>query len=52
MLAQRPGPEEKLEVNMPNTQYYLGSKLHQVHEIFDSLGKAQKNVGFTRLNLS
>ena len=47
--ARRPGPEEKLTVNKPNTRYYLGSNLGKTRELFVRLDRARKKVGYTRL---
>ena len=47
--ARRPGPEEKLTVNKISTRYYPGSNLNKTRELFVRLGRAQKKVGFTRL---
>ena len=47
-LAQRPGPEEKLVVNKPNTGYYRGPNRGQARKFFDmnegfsSHGKSSK----------
>ena len=32
--AQRPGPEEKLVINKPNTQYYPGQNLSQARQAY------------------
>ena len=50
--ARRPGPEEKLTVNKPNTQYYPGPILGQARELFDKLDKSKEIAGYTRLEKS
>ena len=37
--AQRPRPEEKLELNALNTRYYLDSNFGKAHELFGWLDK-------------
>ena len=50
--ALRPGPEEKLVVNKPNTLYYPGPNLSQARELFCRLNRAQIIIVFTRLEES
>ena len=48
-LAQRPGPEEKLEVIISNTQYYPGLNLSQACKLFKRLDYARDNGAYTGL---